>query len=57
MKLTVDVSPEVEASLTERAQAEAAAPMYAADLARPVHERKLTAFTALNVDPLYEYSD
>lgn len=40
------------------AQAEAAAPLYEADLALPPHERELTAFTALDgVDPILEPSD
>ena len=34
-----------------------AAPLYNADLARPVAERELTAFTALDGDPIYEYDD
>ena len=100
MSLLIDLTPEVETRLTERAeaegkplleyvrealeilvtprefdldaflalpreeqdrlleeQAEAAAPMYEADLALPVHERELTAFSALDYDPLYEYSE
>ncbi len=100
MSLIVDLSPEIEASLTERAQAEGkplleyvqnalealvtpkefdlkafralpreeqrrqlraqaedAAPMYEADLALPVHERELTAFSALDDDPFYEYPE
>jgi plasmid stability protein len=41
-----------------RAQAEAAAPLYEADLALPPHERELTAFTALDgVDPILEPED
>ena len=36
------------------AQAEKAAPFYEADLALPVAERELTAFTALNDDPVLE---
>ena len=34
-----------------------AAPLYNEDLARPVAERELTAFTALDGEPIYEYSD
>ena len=34
--------------------AEAAAPEYGADLARPVAERELTAFTALDGEPFSE---
>ena len=34
--------------------AEAAAPEYEADLARPVAERELTAFTALDGEPFLE---
>lgn len=34
--------------------AEAAAPEYEADLARPVSERELTAFTALDGEPFLE---
>ncbi len=36
------------------AQFDAAAPFYAADLALPVAERELTAFTALDGDPILE---
>lgn len=36
------------------AAAEKAAPFYEADLALPVAERELTAFTALNGDPILE---
>jgi len=36
------------------AAAEKAAPLYEADLALPVEERELTAFTALNDDPILE---
>lgn len=36
------------------AQFEAAAPLYAADLALPVAQRELTAFTALDGDPILE---
>ena len=32
-----------------------AEPFYAADLALPPHEQELTAFTALDGEPLYEY--
>lgn len=39
------------------AAAEKAAPYYEADLALPVEERKLTAFTALDGDPFYDYDD
>ena len=49
--------PREEQKRQLRAQAEAAAPMYAADLALPVHERELTAFSALDYDPLYEYPE
>ncbi len=38
-----------------RAAAEAAAPLYAADLARPPLERELTALTALDLEPLHEH--
>ncbi len=34
--------------------AEAAAPEYEADLARPVAERELTAFTALDGEPFFD---
>ena len=37
-----------------KAQFEAAAPLYEADLALPVAERELTAFTALDGDPILE---
>ena len=36
------------------AQFEEAAPLYAADLALPVEQRELTAFTALDGDPILE---
>jgi hypothetical protein len=36
------------------AQAEAAAPLYEADLARPEEERELTAFTSPNRDPVLD---
>ena len=38
-----------------RAQAERAAVEYEADLARPAAERELTAFTALDGEPFYDY--
>lgn len=38
-----------------RAAAENAAPLYNADLERPVAERELTAFTALDGDDFVEY--
>lgn len=38
------------------AQAEAAAALYMADLAKPVEERELTAFTALDGEPIYEHT-
>lgn len=37
------------------AAAEAAAPLYEADLALPPAERELTAFTALDGEPFHEY--
>lgn len=37
--------------------ADALADLYSADLARPVHDRELTSFTALDGDPLHEYAD
>src|ERR1041384_7595415 len=37
------------------AGAEAMADLYAADLKLPVEERELTAFTALDGEPFYEY--
>lgn len=39
------------------AAAEAAAPAYEADLARPVAERELTAFTALDGEPFLDPDD
>lgn len=39
------------------AQFAEAAPLYAADLARPVEERELTAFTALDGEPFLEEDD
>ena len=40
-----------------RVAAEQAARLYEADLARPMEERELTAFTALDGEPLYEYPE
>ena len=37
------------------ATAEAAAPLYDDDLAKPEPDRELTAFTALDADPAHEY--
>ena len=37
--------------------AEAVADLYNEDLARPVADRELTAFTALDGDPLHEYGN
>lgn len=37
--------------------AEKAAPFYNADLALPVEQRELTAFTALDGEPFYDYDD
>lgn len=39
------------------AQFAEAAPLYAADLARPIEERELTAFTALDGEPFIEDAD
>ena len=38
-------------------QAERAAAEYEADLALPANERELTAFTALDDEPIYDYTD
>jgi hypothetical protein len=46
--------PEEERGRILAAQAEKAAPLYEADLALPVEQRELTAFTALNGDPILE---
>jgi len=46
--------PKAERDLIMEAQATLAAPLYKADLALPVAERELTAFTALNGDPILE---
>ena len=43
--------PREERSQILRAAAEAAAPVYEADLSLPIHERELTAFTALDGEP------
>jgi hypothetical protein len=48
--------PKEERARILRAQAEQAAADYEADLARPVIERELTAFTALDSEPFSEYS-
>jgi hypothetical protein len=39
------------------AQAEDAAPLYEADLSKPVAFRELTAFTALDGDPIHDIAD
>lgn len=47
--------PRAERSRYLAAAAEKAAPVYAEDLAKPVHERELTAFTALDGEPFLDY--
>lgn len=47
--------PKAERARILRAQAEQAAAEYETDLARPVAERELTAFTALDGEAFYEY--
>lgn len=49
--------PKEERSRILRAQAEMAAAAYEADLALPVEERELTAFTALDGEPVYGYAE
>ena len=46
--------PKAERDRIMEAQAALAAPLYEADLALPVAERELTAFTALDDDPILE---
>jgi len=46
--------PKAERNRIMEAQAASAAPLYEADLALPVAERELTAFTALDGDPILE---
>ena len=46
--------PKAERDRIMTAQFDAAAPLYAADLALPVEQRELTAFTALDDDPILE---
>ena len=46
--------PKVERDRIMEAQAIQAAPLYEADLALPVAERELTAFTALDGEPFLE---
>ncbi len=46
--------PRADLALIMEAQAALAAPLYEADLALPVAERELTAFTALDGDPILE---
>ena len=46
--------PKAERDRIIEAQAALAAPLYEADLALPVTERELTAFTALDGDPILE---
>ena len=47
--------PKAERNRILRAQAESASTEYETDLARPVAERELTAFTALDDEPLHDY--
>ena len=47
--------PKEERQRRLRVMAEEAAPLYEADLALPVEERELTAFTAFDGDPFYDY--
>ena len=47
--------PKEERTRILRAQAEQAAEEYETDLARPVAERELTAFTALDGETFYDY--
>lgn len=47
--------PKTERRRILQAQAEQAAAEYEADLARPVAERELTAFTALDDEAFYDY--
>ncbi|MGI4788255.1 MAG: hypothetical protein ACRYFS_05335 [Janthinobacterium lividum] len=53
---TLLMLPRVERNRILALAAEAAAPEYEADLARPVAERELTAFTALDGEPFLEDS-
>lgn len=46
--------PKADRDRIMEAQAARAAPLYEADLALPVAERELTAFTALDGDPILE---
>lgn len=46
--------PKAERDRILEAQVALAAPLYEADLALPVEERELTAFTSLNDDPILE---
>ncbi len=46
--------PKAERDRIMEAQFAEAAPLYAADLALPVEQRELTAFTALDGDPILE---
>lgn len=46
--------PKAERDKIMAAQFDAAAPLYAADLALPVEQRELTAFIALDSDPILE---
>lgn len=48
--------PRAERNRILASAAEAAAPEYEADLARPVAERELTAFTALDGEPFLDDS-
>ena len=49
--------PRAERSRIMAAGAESAVPWYEADLAIPVSERELTAFTALDGEPFLEHPD
>jgi hypothetical protein len=49
--------PPAERARLLSSAAEDAAPLYQADLALPVAERELTAFTSLDAEPFHEYED
>lgn len=52
--LTLRMLPREERNRLLALQAEDAAPLYAADLARPPSERELTAFSSLEGEPVHE---
>lgn len=53
-QVTFQTLPREERNRLLALQAEDAAPLYSADLPRPLAERELTAFTSLEGEPVFE---